>query len=600
MRGSATDYRRLFIALAAATALTPVAAAAQEASAGDAVEDVVGRLHEIYATEWAWRQEEYGTKLRDGRWRPGDRLRNVDPESQERRVAYWRDVLAEIEDVRIEDLPEEEKVNLAVFRFDLSNKVADGGFREWEAPVNSDSNFWSRLAERDSFRTIEAYEDYLGRMRDIPRYFEQEIANMRAGLKRGFTPPKVTLEGRDLSIVPFTEKDPEKNPFYIPFEEMSDRLVDRDGARLRREAKKVIRERVAPAYAELLEFFRTEYMPAARETLAAEEMPDGEAYYLQQIRQYTTLDLGPEEIHQIGLDEVARIEKEMRAIIDEVGFDGDIKAFTDHLRNDPQFVADTPDDLMGVAAYVVKRVDGKMKDYFRTLPRYRFALNPVPDAIAPFYTAGRGGLESCYINTYDLPSRPVYNIPALTVHECVPGHSFQAALALEAPDRPDFRKQTYFSGYGEGWGLYTEFLANEMGIYRTPYEHFGRLTYEMWRACRLVIDTGVHHYGWSREKAQAYLADRTALSTREVETEVDRYISWPAQALSYKLGEITIRRLRSEAEEALGDDFDIRAFHDTILASGSVPLSVLEDRIQRFIATETAGGEAPPAGEAQR
>ena len=294
----------------------------------------------------------------------------------------------------------------------------------------------------------------------------------------------------------------------------------------------------------------------------------------------------------MGLAEVARIEAAMQEIMDEVGFTGTIAEFNEALRTDPQFIARTPDELMGVSAYVAKRVDGEIDSYFGFLPRRRFTIRPVPDAIAPFYTAGRGGLDSCLMNTYDLPSRPLYNIPALTLHECAPGHSFQAAFQREVTGEvPDFRRNLYFSGMGEGWGLYTEYLGEEMGIYRTPYERFGRLSYEMWRAARLVIDTGVHHYGWSREQAVEYLASRTALSRHEVGTEVDRYISWPGQALAYKLGEMTIRRLRGEAEAALGDDFDLRKFHDVVLALGSVPLPVLEDRIAQFIADGGQGLE---------
>jgi uncharacterized protein (DUF885 family) len=340
----------------------------------------------------------------------------------------------------------------------------------------------------------------------------------------------------------------------------------------------------------LLAFFRDEYLAKTRRTFAAEAMPDGKAFYQAQIREYTTTDLTAEQIHKIGLEEVARITADMEKTKAAAGFTGDLPAFLHFLRTDPQFYARTPDELLGVSAYTAKRMDGLLKTTVGFLPRYRFTIRPVPDAIAPFYTAGRGGLEACSMNTYDLPSRPLYQIPALTLHECNPGHSFQAAVALETPDRPAFRKQTYFSGYGEGWGLYTEWLGSKIGIYRTPYEEFGRESYEIWRACRLVIDTGVHHYGWSRDKAIAYLSDHTALSRHEVETEVDRYISWPGQALAYKLGELTIRRERAKAEQVLGAKFDQRWFHDKFLSLGSVPLPVLESELDGWIA---AGGPNP-------
>lgn len=406
--------------------------------------------------------------------------------------------------------------------------------------------------------------------------------------------PRVTLAGRDASIASYVVEDVEQSPFWAPLAQMPERIPAAEAERLKAAARAAISESVTPAYAELLDFLRNEYLPQTRTTLAAEEMPNGEAYYQQQIEQYTTLDLTAEEIHQIGLAEVARITAEMEKVKAEAGFEGTLQEFIRFLRTDPQFVADTPDELMGVSAYTAKRVDGVIADYFGFLPRHRFTIRPVPDAIAPFYTAGRGGLDACTMNTYDLPSRPLYNIPALTLHECTPGHSFQAGVALEQEEAPPFRRQTYFSGFGEGWGLYVEHLGNEMGIYRTPYERFGQLSYEMWRAARLVIDTGIHHYGWSREQALDYLASRTALSRHEVETEVDRYISWPGQALAYKLGEMTIRRVRAKAEEALGERFDIRKFHDVVLSLGSVPLPVLERRIDDFIAD---GGQGLPGVE---
>jgi uncharacterized protein (DUF885 family) len=321
-------------------------------------------------------------------------------------------------------------------------------------------------------------------------------------------------------------------------------------------------------------------------------MPDGKAWYRQQIREYTTLDMAPAEIHAIGLQEVDRIQKEMDAIIRKVGFKGSFADFLRFLRTDPRFYAKTPQELLDRAAWISKRVDGEVGKIIGTLPRGRFTIVPVPEDIAPFWTAGRGGTDTYWVNTWDLPSRPLYNLPALTLHESSPGHSLQLSLALEQQGQPAFRRNGYISAFGEGWGLYSEDLGVDMGIYQTPYEDFGRLTYAMWRACRLVIDTGLHHDGWTRDQAIAYLADHTALSTHEVETEVDRYISWPGQALSYKLGELTIVRLRHEAEQALGPRFDLRKFHDTVLAQGSVPLPVLEQQVRAWVAETRA---APPA-----
>ncbi|MEP3143348.1 DUF885 domain-containing protein [Qipengyuania citrea] len=550
------------------------------------------RLSTLADAFYDYRLEQFGQiETANGSTRRGPALWSVEPEAQRARAAQYADYLARLDAIDLSALDATERTNALVLRTLLEAEIGDARFAEWEMPFDSDSNFWSYLAPRSGFTTVAEYEDYIGRMRDIPRYFAEHTANARAGLARGFSVPRVTLEGRDVSIASYVVDDPEQSAFWTPFADMPRSISPADQARLRAAGRAAIEESVTPAYAEWLAFFREEYLPQTRTSLGASEFPDGAAYYAQQIRQYTTLDLSAEQIHRIGLDEVARITAEMEKVKAEAGFAGTLAEFVTFLRTDPQFVARSGDELMGVSSYVAKRVDGKLADYFGFLPRHRFTIRPVDPAIAPFYTAGRGGLDACQMNTYDLPSRPLYNIPALTLHECAPGHSFQGAVALEQEEAPRFRRQTYFSGFGEGWGLYVEYLGEEMGIYRTPYEKFGRLSYEMWRAARLVIDTGIHHYGWSREQAVDYLADHTALSEREVGTEIDRYISWPGQALAYKLGEMTIRRVRAKAEKQLGERFDIRKFHDVVLALGSVPLPALEARIDAFIAD---GGQGLP------
>jgi uncharacterized protein (DUF885 family) len=560
-------------------------AAAPSAQSADA------RLRALYDAEWAWRQKELARRTGEGQDAISpDHLPRVDAASQEKRVKYWQDTLAQLDKIPVDQLSHDEQINAAVFRTSLEAFVADGKFRGWEMPFNADSQFWSALSARNPYPSVEEYQRYLGRMRDIPRYFDEQIANMRAGLKRGFSVPRASLEGRDATIAAYVDADAAKNPFYEPFAKMPSSIPAADQQRLQAEGRKVIAEVVAPSYQKLLTFYRSEYLPKTRTTVAAESMPDGKAFYQAQIKEYTTTDLTPEQIHEIGLKEVARITAEMEAVKAKTGFKGDMAAFLKFLRTDPQFYAKTPDELLGFSSYVAKRVDGQLKYTIGFLPRYRSAIIPVPAAIAPTYTSGRGGLDACMMNTYDLPSRPLYQLAALTLHECNPGHSFQAAFALEAPNRPAFRRQTYFSGYGEGWGLYTEWLGTKMGIYRTPYEDFGRLSFEIWRACRLVIDTGIHHYGWTRQQAIDYLASHTALAQHDVETEVDRYISWPGQALAYKLGELTIKRMRAKAEKELGPKFDQRAFHDAFLNLGSVPLPVLEAELNRFIAE---GGKDP-------
>jgi uncharacterized protein (DUF885 family) len=396
--------------------------------------------------------------------------------------------------------------------------------------------------------------------------------------------------GRDKTIEPYVKGD-RSNPLYAPFAQMPATIPATEQEALRTEALAVLRDSIVPAYSSLLAMMREEYLKKARTTLGASTMPDGQAFYQAQIEKHTTLTLTPQQIHDIGLKEVARIEAEMRATKDKANFKGTMAEFFTFLRTDPQFYAKTPRELLSYSAYVAKKADDKLAETIGFLPRRRHGIRPVPDAIAPIYTGGRGGLEACLMNTYNLPARPLYTIAPLTLHECTPGHSFQAALALEGPDRPAFRRGTSFSGYGEGWGLYTEWLGTVMGIYETPYEDMGRLTYEMWRACRLVIDTGIHQFGWTREQAMSYLRDRAPLAEHEITTEIDRYIAWPGQALAYKLGELQIRRHRREAEEKLGARFDQRRFHDAILAIGSVPLPVLEERMKRFIAEESAASK---------
>ena len=566
--------------VAAALALASVAPASAQAT-GDA--DV--RL-EALADDWhSYRLAEYHQlEQPDGSTEPGERYWSVVPAAQFARAERARQMLAKLQAIPAAQLSPASKIDAAVFRTLLEEEIGNARFREWEAPFDSDTDFWSYLPARRALDDAADYRRYIARIRDLPRFFDEQIANARSGLKRGFSVPAVTLKGRDASIAAHLVDDPERSPFWAAFAQIPARIPAAEAAQLRAEARTAIAQSAVPSFRKLLAFYRDEYLTGARKTLAAEALPDGKAYYAQQIRQYTTLDLTADEIHRSGLAEVARITAEMEKVKADAGFAGTLGEFITFLRTDPQFVAKAPDELMGVSAYAAKRVDDVLEKYFGLLPRKRFGIRPVDPAIAPFYTAGRGGLDACQMNTYDLPSRPLYNIPALTLHECAPGHSFQMALALEREAAPKFRRQTYFSGFGEGWGLYTESLGEEMGIYRTPYERFGKLSYEMWRAARLVIDTGIHSKGWSREQAIAYLADRTALSRREVETEVDRYISWPGQALAYKLGEMTIRKQRARAEEALGDKFDIRKFHDVLLALGSVPLPVFEERVTAFIA----------------
>jgi uncharacterized protein (DUF885 family) len=420
---------------------------------------------------------------------------------------------------------------------------------------------------------------------------DEYIALMRTGLEMGFTQPRVILPGRDAPIEAQLVDQADDSPFFAPFLSLPDSINGTERSEMLATARRVIAGDVLPAWQRLLDFFQKEYVPGARTTLGAYDLPGGEAYYQAQVKRYATVDLRPAEIHEIGLNEVARIRSEMDDIIRQVGFKGDFAGFLEFLRMDPQFYAKTPRELLAVASYYAKKIDGRLPMLFGRLPRQPYGVAPVPEDLAPFYTSGRyvpAPLEAhrggyYWVNTSNLESRTLYTIPALTLHEAAPGHHIQMALALELQDQPAFRRNDYISAFGEGWGLYAEKLGIEMGIYETAYENFGRLTYEMWRACRLVIDTGIHTMGWSRDQALSYLASNTALSLHEVTTEVDRYISWPGQALSYKLGEYTLWQLRREAEQVLGKDFDVRAFHDFVLGLGSVTLAILQDEVRLWI-----------------
>lgn len=579
--------RGLLLAGAMAAGLLATAPAA--AAPGDA--DAAFKT--LYETEWDWRQDEFARADASDDDRLADHLPHVDAASQARRLAYWQDVRRKLDAIPEADLSQAQQVNYEVYRDQIDVLINQQKFREYEKPFNSDSSFWSsfNFKARRVFHDAEDYRRYIGQLHDLPRYFGEETTNMRAGLKRGFTPPKATLVGRDKSVSATVEAaTAEDTLFWQPFKAMPKSIPESEQAALKAEAKAAIEGEVKPAYATLLTFLRQEYIPNTTETLAAEALPDGKAYYQAQIKEFATTDMTPEEIHQLGLSEVAKIRAQMVDVMKETGFQGDLPAFFAYLRSDPKFYPKTAQELLDKGAWISKRVDGKLAAYFGWLPRSRFTIEPVPADIAPFYTSARGGKTTYLINTYDLPSRPLYNMTALTLHESAPGHSLQGALAEEQEGLPDFRRYTYISAYGEGWALYCEYLGLEMGMYDTPYDRFGYLTFQMWRAARLVVDTGIHHKGWTRDQAIRFLHDNTALADHDIEIEVDRYISWPGQAVSYYLGMLAIKEARAKAEKALGPKFDIRAFHDTVMALGAVPLPVLKARIDRFIAE---GGRDP-------
>ena len=511
----------------------------------------------------------------------------------EKRAFFCDSLLTQLQALNPNTLKEDDKISYKLLEFVLNEVVIKYKFKTHWNPILSDAGFHSSLTYQ--VRPITTKKDalkYLEKLKAIPLYIQQQTELIRKGLDAGMGQPLIIFKGYESTYEQHITATAEENFYYSTFLKLPTQLSEEEIDSIQIAAKEVILENVIPSFKSIKTFFEDEYYPNTRKSIGISNIPNGKAYYQTRIDFFSTLDLSPEEIHQKGLDEVARIKAQMEAIVQEVNFRGTLGEFITFLRTDPQFYAKTPDELLKHARNIAKKLDEQLPRFFKTLPRKPYGVAPVPDAIAPKYTGGRyvgTSPESTdpgyyWVNTYNLPSRPLYVIPSLTAHEAVPGHHLQGALNQElSEDIPQFRKNLYLSAYGEGWGLYTEFLANEMGIYTTPFEHFGKLTYEMWRACRLVVDTGIHVFGWSRQKAVDFMTENTALSIHEVNTEIDRYISWPGQALSYKIGELKIRELRNLAEEKLGSKFDIREFHEKILEKGTLTLPILESRIFDYI-----------------
>lgn len=506
---------------------------------------------------------------------------------------FWANTLSELNTLSIESLSQEDQLSYKLFQFVLQENIKDYEFKTHYNPILSDAGFHNDLIYRvRPITSIKDAKEYLTLLRAIPLFVSQNIALIQKGIEAGISQPKVIFKGYENTYEQHITKNAEDNFYFQPFIELPPTFSTKIKDSLTAEAKQVITQEVVPAFQEIKHFFEKDYSPHTRENIGVSSTPNGAAYYKNRIAFYTTLPLTAEEIHQIGLTEVKKIRAAMEAIIAEVGFKGSFADFFTYLRTDSRFYAKSPEELLMRARDISKRLDEQLPRYFKTLPRKPYGVAPVPEAIAPKYTGGRyipTEPESSdpgyyWVNTYNLSSRPLYVLPALSAHEAVPGHHLQMALNAELPKSiPAFRRNLYLSAYGEGWGLYTESLAAEMGIYTTPYERFGQLTYSMWRSCRLVVDTGIHAFGWSREKAVAFMAENTALSLHEINTEVDRYISWPGQALAYKIGELKIKALREKATHALGDEFDIRTFHEIILGKGTLTLPLMEQEVERYI-----------------
>lgn len=582
--------RILFLIIVAGWLLMP---AAQATTASQ-------KLQAVIDDHWQYSlREDPITASRMGEKGYADRLPGVSEKDRARRLQAERKFVARLNQINGNALNASERVNKDLLTWVLKNSIEANELYLDRIPLNTFYSFWSSALDASSglnMPQVSDYEDYIKRIQDIGRYFDENLANMRAGVRDGFVLPKIVVEGIAPTVRAQVYDDPQKSSLYEPFKKLPDSFTAADKKHLQAAGAKAIQDYAIPAFDRVATFLEGDYMKAATASLAVENLPGGKDYYRHAIRTYVTMDMDPAETHRVGLAEVKRIRGEMNALISELKeegkFDGSFEEFTEFLRSDPQFYAKTPRELLSEASYIAKRIDYHLPEFFGKLPRLPYGVVPVPDEIAPNYTTAsynpaaiggtRGG--AYWVNTYALDQRPLYELVALTLHEAVPGHHLQGALSQELEHVPDFRRNLYLSAFGEGWALYSERLGVEMGVYENAYQQFGRLSYEMWRAARLVIDTGIHSQGWTRQQALDFLADNTSLSKANVRAEVDRYISWPGQALSYKMGEIKIRELRAKAEKELGDQFDIRAFHDVLLANGALPMEMLEVQMDRFIA----------------
>lgn len=512
----------------------------------------------------------------------------------ERRSARKCEFLARAEAIPRDGLARSDRINLDIFRRQLRDDVAEAEFQTYLTPITNREGFhvsFPELRRNMPLRTADEYENYIARLAAFDRYAQDHIELMRAGMAAGVTLPAVTIDGAGEALRPHIVADPTNSVFYEPFRSLPDSVPEKERARLDAAGRQAILAGIVPGYRRFLEFIESEYAQAARGSIGASALPKGREFYRHRVRLFTTLDLTPEEVHATGLAEVERIQAEMQAIVERLPFEGDLAAFVEYLRTDPRFYPDTPEALLKEVAYALKRMDGELPRLFRSLPRTPYGIREIPAYIAPRTTTAyyspppgdgsRGGYY--YVNTYDLRSRPLFEVEALSLHEAVPGHHLQLALQQELEDLPPFRRFGGCTAFIEGWGLYAERLGLEVGFYADPYSDFGRLSFEMWRACRLVVDTGIHYLGWTREQAIDFMAAHTALSLLNIRSEVDRYIAWPGQAVAYKIGELKIRELRRLAEEQLGERFDVRDFHAVVLESGAVPLSLLEENVRAYI-----------------
>lgn len=558
------------------------------------------RLQTLYDQDWEAQMNDYptwATSLGDHRF--DHLLGDVSLTAQKRRHDRLKGLIAALKRIPRSALNRRDKRNYEIFLRLKEDSFAEFQSKSYLMPITNRSGFhisFPSLPRNLQFKTVDHYYNYTKRLEAFSEYVDSHIALMRRGIATGRVLPKIVLKGYEKTIVPHIVKDAKESMLWGPFKSFPENFSNEQKKALRTAGAKAILGSVAPGYQRFLTFMQKEYVPAARDSVGISEIPGGKAYYRHRVRKFTTLNTSPEAVHKKGLEEVARIRKEMLEVIKQSGFKGNFSQFTKFLRTDERFYAKTPEQLMKEVAFTLKKMDGALPKLFKRLPRAPYGIRKVPDFIAPRTTtayyqrpAGDGTRAGFYyVNTYDLKSRPLYEIEALSLHEAVPGHHLQLALQQELKNLPKFRRFSGFTAFVEGWALYAERLGLEVGFYKDPYSNFGRLSYEMWRACRLVVDTGMHYFGWSRKRAIDFMKTYTSLTEHNIVTEIDRYISWPGQALGYKTGELTIRRLRAYAEKKLGSRFDVRDFHDVVLRNGSVPLKILEDEVKIWVSSKNS------------
>src|SRR5260221_7007545 len=569
--------------------------------------DAAQKLRAFLDADWQrWMQDYPEVATYVGYPGQNDRWTDASPAGIERRKKHLADSLATLKAVHRNDLPPSEELNFDLY-LELLETATEGlqyGDEPYPFRGVTPFNIWMRLDQMGGIQqdaastlalqphlTVADYETVLKRLDALPAAVDQQLALLQAGLKRGYTPPKIVLRDLPKQIADLTPADPLASPLLQAFTEFPPNFPETDSARLTEKAKSIYAASLAPAFRKLHDYVASTYLPACRENIAATALPNGAAAYAFLVRWQTTTNLTPQQIHEIGLAEVKRIRAEMDKVIASTKFQGSFHDFTEFLRTDPRFYYEKPEDLVNGYRVIAKKIDPELAHLFGKLPRLTYGVCQIPDFKAPSQTtayyqpgAPQAGRPGCYfVNTYNLHARPKWEMEALTLHEAVPGHHLQISLAQELEGQPEFRKHVGYSAFVEGWALYSESLGEELGLYKDPYAKFGQLTYEMWRAVRLVVDTGMHAMGWTREQAIQFFKDNTGKTDQDITVEVDRYIVWPGQALAYKIGQLKIRELRTEAERNLGARFDVRKFHDAVLDHGAVPLSVLETRMKLWL-----------------